>query len=153
MPTWRNAGFYAMLRRRHVSSVDHRMESVMTLDLWRDVAVIWLCFQGFFLLIIPLAIAYFLVRGINWVVRKTPPLFHTLQGYSSQMRNKTEALADKVAEPVIRAHVKSREAQAVIDKLVEDAASSPESRQTPAPSQRVITLPINRTQEIRKDRP
>jgi hypothetical protein len=128
------------------------MESVMTLDFWRDIAVIWLCFQGFFLLIVPLAVAYFLVRGINWVVRKTPPLFHTVQGYSGQMRNKTEALADKVAEPVIRAHVKSREAQAVLDKLVEEVGAPPETKPATAPTQRVITLPTHRAQEIRKDR-
>jgi hypothetical protein len=89
----------------------------MTLDFWRNVAVIWLCFQGFFIMLIPLAIAYFMVRGMGWVLDKVPPLFIKTQTYSRLMRNKTEAFADKVAEPVIRARSKSKEAETVLDRL------------------------------------
>jgi hypothetical protein len=125
----------------------------MTLDFWRNVAVIWLCFQGFFLLIVPLAIAYFLVRGINWVVRKTPPLFHTLQGYSGRMRNMTEALANKAAEPVIRAHAKSRETEAVFDTLFR-TERSPKGNihaSVPPSKPRAISVPDYRREHIRKD--
>lgn len=89
----------------------------MTLDFWRNVAVIWLCFQGFFMLLIPLALAYVAVRAMAWVLNKVPPLFHTAQGYSAQMRNKTEAFASKAAEPVIRAHSKTKQAETVLERL------------------------------------
>jgi hypothetical protein len=102
----------------------------MTLDFWRNVAVIWLCFQGFFIMLIPLAIAYFMVRGMGWVLDKVPPLFLKAQGYSRLMRNKTEAVADKVAEPVIVAHSKSKEVESVLKRLFrpDPPAASPRGK-------------------------
>jgi hypothetical protein len=89
----------------------------MSLDFWRNVAVIWLCFQGFILLLVPLAIAFVTVRGMGWVLKRVPPLFHKAQGYSGLMRSKTEAFADKAAEPVIRARSKSKQAATVLERL------------------------------------
>lgn len=92
----------------------------MSLDFWRNVAVIWLCMQGFILLLIPLAIAFFMVKGINWVVAKTPPLFHKAQGYSRLVRDKTDLYADKVADPLIRVHGAAHNAQTVWTKIVKE---------------------------------
>ena len=89
----------------------------MSLEFWRNVAVIWLCLQAFIMLLIPLAISYLLVRGINWVVRKTPPIFHKGQEYSSLMRSKTEAYAEKAAAPVISAHARAAKVQTVLERL------------------------------------
>jgi hypothetical protein len=100
----------------------------MTLDFWRNVAVIWLCFQGFFILLIPLAIAYLMVRGMGWVLDKTAPLFVKAQGYSRQMRNKTEAVADKIAEPVIRARSKSSGMERVLERLFRPAPPAQATR-------------------------
>lgn len=111
----------------------------MTLDFWRNVAVIWLCFQGFFLLLIPLAIAFLLVRGMGWVLDKTPALFIKAQGYSQQMRNKTEAVADKVAEPVIRARSRSTEVETVLDRLFR--APSPEPNRGRSPEKLPVSTP------------
>ncbi len=95
----------------------------MSLDFWRNVAVIWLCFQGFFLLIIPLALSYLLVRAMGWVLRKTNTLFHTVQGYSRTVRNKTEAIADKVTQPVIQSHGKASGAAAVVSTLFHEKSA------------------------------
>jgi hypothetical protein len=106
----------------------------VSLDFWRDVAVIWLCIQGFFMLLIPLAIAFFMVRGINWVVAKTPPIFHKAQGYSRLMRNKTDLYAGKVADPLIRAHGAAQKTQTVLSQIVEsedDPASRSSSQRLP----------------------
>ncbi|MCB0084349.1 MAG: hypothetical protein KDE47_25590 [Caldilineaceae bacterium] len=91
----------------------------MSLDFWRNVAVIWLCMQGFILLLIPLAIAYGMVMGINWVVAKTPPLFHKAQGYSRLMRDKTDLYAGKVADPLIRAHGAAHRTQTLWTKVID----------------------------------
>lgn len=103
----------------------------MSLDFWRNVAVIWLCFQGFFLLIVPLALGYLLVRGMGWVLRKTDTLFHTLQGYSRTVRNKTEAVADKVTQPVIQSHGRASGAAAVVSTLFHEKSASSPSGRTP----------------------
>ncbi len=103
----------------------------MSLDFWRNVAVIWLCFQGFFLLLIPLAIAFFMVRGINWVVAKTPPLFHKAQGYSRLVRDKTDVYAGKVADPLIRAHAGAQRAQTVWTQIVGPEADAPQRPSAP----------------------
>lgn len=106
----------------------------MTLDFWRNVAVIWLCFQGFFLLLIPLAIAYLLVRGMGWVLRKVPPLFHKAQGYSAQMRNRSEAVAGKAAQPLINAHAKARQAETIVTALFRQAEEPPRTAPGPPPA-------------------
>ena len=106
----------------------------MALDFWRNVAVIWLCMQGFVLLLIPLAIAYGMVLGINWVLAKTPPIFHKAQGYSRLVRDKTDLYAGKVADPLIRAHGAAQKTQTVLSQIVEsedDPASRSSSQRLP----------------------
>lgn len=111
----------------------------MSLDFWRNVAVIWLCFQGFFMLLIPLALFYFLVRGMSWVLRKTEPLFHKAQGYSGQMRNKTEAIADKVAQPLITVHSKVRQTETIVDTIARDARRPAAATSASSPSHGTTT--------------
>jgi hypothetical protein len=75
-----------------------------------------------------------MVRGMGWVLDKVPPLFLKAQGYSRQMRNKTEAVADKVAEPVIRARSKSKGMERVLERLFRLDSSAQDATQGKLPT-------------------
>lgn len=85
----------------------------MSLEFWRNLSVVWIAIHAFVLFLIPTAIAYFLVLGINWVLAKTKLGFSKAQGFSRQINQKTEALSERVAAPVITAHSKASRAQRV----------------------------------------
>lgn len=85
----------------------------MSLEFWRNVSVVWIAIHAFILFLIPTAIAYFLVRGINWVLAKTKLGFSKAQGFSRQVNQKTDALSERVAAPLIAAHGKASRVQRV----------------------------------------
>jgi len=85
----------------------------MSLEFWRNVSVVWIAIHAFVLFLIPTAIAYFMVRGINWVLAKTKLGFSKAQGFSRQVNEKTEALSEQVAAPVIAAHSQASRVQQV----------------------------------------
>ena len=92
----------------------------MSLEFWRNLSVVWIAIHAFVLFLIPTAIAYFLVRGINWVLAKTKLGFTKARGFSRQVNAKTEALAERVAAPVIAAHSKATRAQRVGESFFEN---------------------------------
>lgn len=85
----------------------------MSLDFWRNVSVVWISIHAFILFLIPTVIAYFTVRGINWLLAKTKLGFSKAQGFSRRVNQKTEALSERVVAPVIAAHSKAARAQRV----------------------------------------
>ncbi len=85
----------------------------MSLEFWRNLSVVWIALHAFVLFLIPTVIAYFLVRGINWLLAKTKLGFSKAQGFSRQVNEKTEALSERVAAPVIAAHSKVSRVQRV----------------------------------------
>lgn len=85
----------------------------MSLEFWRNVSVVWIAIHAFVLFLIPTVIAYFTVRGINWVLAKTKLGFSKAQGFSRQVNEKTEVLSERVAAPVIAAHSKASKVQRV----------------------------------------
>jgi len=93
----------------------------MTLDFWRNVSVVWIAIHAFVLFLSPTAIAYFLVRGINWLLSKTKLGFTKAQGLSRQVNERTEALSVQVAAPVIAARSKVTRAQKIGASFVENA--------------------------------
>lgn len=74
----------------------------MNIPLWRDIAVVILALQLFIMLVIPLAIAFFMVKGINWVHAKLPPVWDKAHHYSGLVRDKTEEYSNVATEPVLR---------------------------------------------------
>lgn len=79
----------------------------MSLEFWRNVSVVWIAIHAFVLFLIPTAIAYFLVRGINWLLAKTKVGFSKAQGFSRQVNQRTDAISERIAAPVIAAHSKA----------------------------------------------
>jgi HAMP domain-containing protein len=85
---------------------------------WRDVSIVWLSLFCFLGLAVPLVILYFLVRGMNRALSKAESLFHRVQGYSQQVRQQSETVSAKVAEPVVQAHKRFTRIQATFRRLV-----------------------------------
>jgi len=71
------------------------------LELWRDIAVVWLAFLCFIGMVIPLVIAFFAVKGMHVAVDRLPRWLGQAQQASRKMRTETVKIADRVAEPVI----------------------------------------------------
>jgi hypothetical protein len=89
----------------------------MDIAFWRDVSLVWLSLLCFIGLVIPLAVVYFAVRGMNAAHTRLAPLLRRAQGYSQAMRNQSEALSYKVAEPVIQANLRITKVQTLLQTL------------------------------------
>lgn len=93
---------------------------MMTLEFWRNVSVVWIAIHAFILFLIPTAIAYFLVRGINWVLANTRRGFAKAQNFSGQVNRKTDEISNKVVAPVIRARSAATRLQRIGETIVYD---------------------------------
>jgi len=97
----------------------------MTLGTWRDIAIVLLALQLFIMLLIPLVIAFFSMRGINWVHGKVPPLWEKAHHYSHLMRDKTGEISDRVVAPVLRTRSRVESWATVVDRVRGVDRSSP----------------------------
>jgi len=97
----------------------------MTLGTWRDIAIVLLAIQLFVMLVIPLVIAFFSMRGINWVHGKMPPLWEKAHHYSHLVRDKTGEISDQVAAPILRTRSKVESWATIIDRVRGVDRSSP----------------------------
>jgi hypothetical protein len=109
--------------RNHLYATPIEKGSLVSLEQWRDIALIWLSFLCFIGLLIPLAISFFLVKGMHSAVDRTPRLLRQVQGYSRQMRNKVEDASHQVTGPVIQVHRQSKRYSTVMDRLLRRPAS------------------------------
>lgn len=89
----------------------------MTLEFWRNLSIVWIGLHVFLLTAIPLVIAFFAVRGMNWVLKNAAVGFHKLQYFSGLTRQRTEDYANKVADPVIRTRSKAVGARVAVSRL------------------------------------
>lgn len=89
----------------------------MDLAAWRDLSLIWLSFLAFILGVVPLALLYFVVRGMLFVNRKVPRYLKLGQHYSSLVRDQTRKYSLLVAEPVTKAHGQAARVEAVLRHL------------------------------------
>ena len=101
----------------------------MSLDFWRNVSVVWIAIHAFVLFLIPTAIAYFLVRGINWLLAKTKLGFSKAQGFSRQVNQRTDALSERIAAPVIAAHSKAARVERTGKRLFDNLFSKTNTRE------------------------
>ncbi len=91
----------------------------MGLEFWANISTVWLgllCFIGG---LIPLAAAFFAVRGMHMALGKSRSVMQTAQTYSSLMREKADVVSEKVAEPVIETEAKAAQIETTIRNLAE----------------------------------
>lgn len=75
----------------------------MTLDNWRDLAIILLAVEAFLLSLIPGVILYFAIRGISSLIRKLRSVAPVVQGYFRKAATVTEEVSQKAVTPMIAA--------------------------------------------------
>ncbi len=73
----------------------------MTLDTWRDLAVILLVMQAFVLVLIPGVVLFFAIRGMSWVRRKLRAGAPVVQGYFRKAAAISEQVSHRAAAPII----------------------------------------------------
>jgi len=96
----------------------------MDLQFWTDVSIVFLAIQTFILLLIPLVAFYFAVRGLNFLHIRLPRVLSQAQNISKQVRLKTEAASQRVADPVVRAQRERTKAEATLHSLVPGGSPS-----------------------------
>ena len=82
----------------------------MSLALWRDIAVVWLALFCFIGMVVPLAIAFFAVKGFGIVLDRTPELLGKVRGVSRRVRDQSDAGSRQV---VARIEAAQRRVQTV----------------------------------------
>lgn len=103
----------------------------MNISLWRDLAVVFLALQCFIIMLIPLVIIYFGVRGMAFVNDRTPGLFLRVQKLTKQVRSGADRVSDQVAAPVARVQAEITRVETVMQRLTpddEDATKRPQNR-------------------------
>jgi hypothetical protein len=78
----------------------------MSVEFWRNLAIVWLALFCFIGLLLPLAAALFAVKGMHYAVAKTPGLLHQAQEVTRQGRLKVDGASRTAADQVIRARSK-----------------------------------------------
>lgn len=101
----------------------------MDLAFWRDVSIVFLAIQTFILLIIPLVLLYFAVRGLNFVHIRLPRYLFRAQDISKMVRSRTETVSERIADPLVRAESERTRAATTLTTLVSpDHGSSARKR-------------------------
>ncbi|MEX1019220.1 MAG: hypothetical protein WDZ49_06145 [Litorilinea sp.] len=77
------------------------MAFYLTLSLWRDISLIWISLLYLIGLIIPLALAYLAVRGMDAALNKATVGMRKAQHFSHQTRIQTEKISDRITRPVV----------------------------------------------------
>jgi len=114
----------------------------VNIPLWRDIAVVILALQLFIMLLIPLAIAFFMVKGINWVHVKLPPLWQKAHHYSGLARDKTEEYSNVATNPLLRLRSRA-ESWATVWASIRGVDPSSVSAPVSAPVSSPISSPVN----------
>lgn len=83
------------------ATVLNRNALTVTLDFWRNLAIVWLAFLCMIGMIIPLAASVFAVKGMHVLVDRTPALLGKARSAGRRVRAVTEEGSRRVAEPVI----------------------------------------------------
>ncbi len=84
----------------------------MALANWRDLSVVLLVIEVFFLTLIPGVILYFCIRGMTWTLRKVREVGPQAQRIFRTVESHTKLGSEKVAAPFIAMGAASAQARA-----------------------------------------
>ncbi|MBC8447631.1 MAG: hypothetical protein H8D78_07770 [Chloroflexi bacterium] len=73
----------------------------MDLATGRDIALVILIVEAFVLSLVPLALFYFGIRGMQALRRKLDPLFPTVQGHLRRVAQGTHNVSERIVRPFI----------------------------------------------------
>lgn len=76
----------------------------MTLPNLTSIAIIFLVLHAFVGIFVPLVLMYFSMRGMMAANRKTREIMPVVQQYARQAAEGSEAISQRIAEPVVKAY-------------------------------------------------
>lgn len=74
----------------------------MSLSQWADVAVVFLSIQAFILMLAPLVLFYFLIRGMNMAGGALPRYIKRAQSFTHTVSERTQDVSEKIAAPLLK---------------------------------------------------
>jgi hypothetical protein len=83
----------------------------MTLTNWRDLAVVLLALEAFIMGLVPVAIFFFLVKGLLWLIRKLRATAPIVQSYFRKAAEISETVSQRASAPIIAASATSAKVQ------------------------------------------
>lgn len=89
----------------------------MEVPFWRDLAVVWLSLFCFIGLLLPIAIFYFAVRGMNSLHGLTQRTLWRGQGLSSGARRQVTRVSAQVDEQAVRLQGRLKQVEATVRRL------------------------------------
>lgn len=89
----------------------------MGVEFWRDLAVVWLSLLCLVMLILPVVVLYFAVRGMGAVNAAAPRFLHKAQSYTQMAKVQTNQMSEKVAQPIVRAQSRASKMSTTIRSL------------------------------------
>lgn len=89
----------------------------MDLAFWRDLSVIWLSLFCFIGLALPLAILYFLVRGLHTLHENSAKLLQRTQAISQRASAQSEQMATQVREPFVSLQKRTKRLETFFQSL------------------------------------
>jgi hypothetical protein len=77
----------------------------MNLPFWRDVALVLLIIEAFILGLLPIAILYFAIKGMNWLTSKARHYLPLARSYVKRIGGVTERTSEMASAPLIESYV------------------------------------------------
>ena len=96
----------------------------MDLRTWTDIAVVFLAIQCFVIMLIPLVLTFFMVRGMNMANSALPQYLIKAQGYSRIMRDQTVNVSDKIAAPLVQARAQQARVEMSVRSFAQEVEES-----------------------------
>lgn len=87
----------------------------MSLDLSRDIAIIWLALLCFIALLPPIVILYLMVRGMGEFSRKMPRLLNRVREQNHALRTSVDRLNGRVSKPLERLQERVNQTEATVE--------------------------------------
>ncbi len=84
----------------------------------RDIALIFLAIEAFFVALIPMVVLAGLAYGVYWLRGKVVEYLHLGQLYAQKLHDAVEKYSRSVTTPFIRVHTTTRMATTILNNLV-----------------------------------
>ena len=91
--------------------------------LWRDISVVFIIFETFILLLVPLGVLYFALRGMQWVRRKLAALLQSARQSVATVPGRAEQISRRISDPVVNTRRRLTKFQAATSALWPGGAS------------------------------
>ena len=84
----------------------------------------FLSIQAFILILIPLVLFYFMIRGMNIAGGAMPGYMKRAQSFTHMVRDRTQGVSDKIAAPILKTRAKGTQVEATIQSFTTEVSET-----------------------------